>query len=329
VYLVTGGAGFIGSHIVDALVERGQTVRVVDDFSTGSRSNLAGVMHSVEILEGDLSNFAIARHAVSGVTHVIHHAAIPSVPWSVENPLGDHRSGVAATLNVLVAAREAKVSRMVYASSCAVYGELPGDRPVEEGDNLLPLSPYATSKLCGEQYCLLFHRLFGFGVVVLRYFNVFGARQNPRSEYAAAVPKFIISLLDGKPPVVFGDGEQTRDFTFVGNIVAANLDVLEHPGAPGQVFNIATGHSVSINELLRVLGELIPVHVDPLYTPPRSGDIRHSRASVRRAISVFGYRPRIDLRVGLRVTVEWFRERVGRGVAGEDATSLSRRGRRA
>ena len=255
-YLVTGGAGFIGSNMVEELVRRGAVVRVADNFSTGRRENISSYADDVEILEGDLAELDFARHAVQDVDYVLHQAAIPSVPRSVDDPLMNNRAGVVATLNVLVAARDEKIKRMTFASSSSIYGEAMGNIAKREDMLPAPLSPYGVSKLAAEQYCMAFHTVYGFEVAALRYFNVFGARQDPQSEYAAVVPRFITSLLEGRSPTIFGDGEQTRDFTFVGNIVAANLHALEHPNAPGQIFNIAMGQANSLNQLVEALQEL-------------------------------------------------------------------------
>jgi UDP-glucose 4-epimerase len=314
-YLVTGGAGFIGSNIVQTLVEQGQRVRVADDLSTGKRSNLDGLLESVEWIQGDLADLDVARRSVAGADYVIHQAAIPSVPRSVADPLGNNRAGVQATLNLLVAAREAGVRRLVYASSSSVYGEA-ANGAKNEAMPVRPLSPYGVSKLAAEHYCLAFHTVYGFEAVALRYFNVFGPRQDPTSEYAAVIPRFITALLDRKPPTIYGDGEQTRDFTYVGNIVAANLQALTAPSAAGQTFNIAMGQATSLNQLVDALQELTGVtDVEPVHADPRPGDIRHSVADVSKARSLMGFTPQINFVDGLRLTVEWFRGQRGDAVA--------------
>jgi UDP-glucose 4-epimerase len=306
-YLVTGGAGFIGSNIVEILVKQGMEVRVADNFSTGRRENLAGVAGRIELLEGDLAELDFARYAVRDADYVLHQAAIPSVPRSMADPLATHRAGVTATLNLLVAAREAGVKRLVFASSSSVYGESVGTAK-HEGLRPTPLSPYAVSKLAAEQYCLSFYTVYGFETVALRYFNVFGPRQDPASLYSAVIPKFITALLRGQSPTIYGDGEQTRDFTFVGNVVAANLCALTAPEAPGQYFNVAMGQATSLNQLMDILNELIGVDIQPTYAPPRKGDIKHSTAEVTKIREVLGFKPDISLLEGLGETVEWYRK---------------------
>ncbi len=306
-YLVTGGAGFVGSSITAALVERGEQVRVADDFSTGRRENMVEFETQIELLQGDLAELDFARCAVDGVDYVIHQAAIPSVPRSVADPLGNNRAGVIATLNLLLAARDAGVRRMTYASSSSIYGEARDGAAKREDMLPAPLSPYGVSKLAAEQYCMSFYTVYGFEAVALRYFNVFGPRQDPKSEYAAVIPRFIISLLRGESPTIYGDGEQTRDFTFVGNIVSANLHALEHPNAPGQIFNIAMGEVNSLNQLAEALQDLTGVDIAPQYTEPRPGDIRHSFADVSKAREVLQFKPQISVVEGLRATINWCR----------------------
>ena len=307
-YLVTGGAGFIGSNIVRHLVDEGERVRVVDDFSTGKRQNMDGVLQRVELIEGDLADLEVARCSVAGADYVIHQAAIPSVPRSVADPLGNNRASVVATLNLLVAARETGVRRLVYASSSSAYGEA-ADGAKREDMPTRPLSPYGVSKLAAEHYCLAFHTVYGFETVALRYFNVFGPRQDPASEYAAVIPRFITALLDRRPPTIYGDGEQTRDFTYVGNIVAANLLALRAPGVAGEAFNIAMGQATSLNQLAAALRELIgAMDIEPTYADPRPGDIRHSMADVSKARRLMGFTPQVSFTEGLRETVDWFRQ---------------------
>ena len=306
-YLVTGGAGFIGSSIVSALVDQGQHVRVADNFSTGRRENLAMVSDSIELIEGDLAELDYARKVVDGVDYVVHQAAIPSVPRSVDDHIGNNQAGVIATLNLLVAARDAGVLRMTYASSSSIYGEA-RDKGAKTEDMLpAPLSPYGVSKLAAEQYCMAFYTVYGFEVVSLRYFNVFGPRQNPESEYAAVIPRFITALLQGNAPKIYGDGEQTRDFTYVGNIVDANIHVLNHAEAPGQIFNIAMGSGSSLNSLVKTLHDLTNVKIDPDYTDARPGDIRHSYADVSKALNVLQFQSQVSVVDGLRSTIEWYR----------------------
>ncbi len=307
-YLVTGGAGFIGSNIAEQLVKQGATVRVADNFSTGRRDNLRGFADKIELLEGDLAELDFARYAARDVDYVLHQAAIPSVPRSIADPIETNRAGVIATLNMLVAAKEAGAKRIVFASSSSIYGEAVAGAKREDM-KLAPLSPYGVSKMAAEAYGMSFHTVYGFETVALRYFNVFGPRQDPTSEYSAVIPKFITALLAGRQPTIYGDGEQTRDFTFVGNIVAANLHALTAPAerAAGQFFNIAMGQATSLNQLVDMLNELIGENIRPHYAPPRSGDIKHSTADVNKIREALGYTPEIGLIDGLKQTVEWYR----------------------
>ncbi len=304
-FLVTGGAGFIGSHLAEALVTRGDRVRVVDNLSTGKRENLAH-LPGVELVVADLAEAGVAAEAVRGCDYVLHQAAIPSVPRSVQDPVTSHRANVDATLNLLVAARDAGVRRVVYAGSSSVHGDTP-DLPKHEQLVPRPQSPYGLQKLIGEQYCQLFTRLYGLETVCLRYFNVFGPRQDPGSPYSGVIALFIAALLDGRRPVIYGDGEQTRDFTYVGNVVDGVLRACEAPHVAGRVINVATGGRVSVNTLLRTLCRIVGVDADPVYLPPRPGDIRDSQADIRLARSLLGYEPRVSLEEGLRRTVEWYR----------------------
>ena len=306
---MTGGAGFVGSSITAALVERGEQVRVADDFSTGRRENVAEFETQIELLQGDLAELDFARRAVDSVDYVIHQAAIPSVPRSVADPLGNNRAGVIATLNLLMAARDAGVRRMTYASSSSIYGEARDGAGKREDMLPAPLSPYGVSKLAAEQYCMSFYTVYGLETVALRYFNVFGPRQDPKSEYAAVIPRFITALLRGEPPTIYGDGEQTRDFTFVGNIVSANLHALEHPNAPGQIFNIAMGEVNNLNQLAAALRELTGGDIAPQYSEPRPGDIRHSFADVSKAAELLQFESQISLVEGLHATINWYRAR--------------------
>jgi nucleoside-diphosphate-sugar epimerase len=306
-YLVTGGAGFIGSNIVETLLEEGKSVRVLDNFSTGRHENLAAFLDRIELIEGDLRQPDDVRRAVEGVRYVLHQAAIPSVPRSVDDPVSTNEANVTGTLNLLVAARDACVKRVVFASSSSVYGDTP-ELPKHEGMPPEPLSPYAASKLAGEHYCRLFEMLYGFETVVLRYFNVFGPRQDPGSTYAAVVPKFIEKLLRRESPDIHGDGGQTRDFTYVADAVAANLlACMAPPAATGQVFNIACHQQVSVLELFEMIRDLVKASgVEPNHTPPRAGDVRDSLADISRAHKMLGYEPKWSLRAGLAKTVEYF-----------------------
>ena len=302
-YLVTGGAGFIGSHISEALVQRGHRVRVADSLVTGYRRNLRD---GVEFIEADLADAAAAAAVINGMDYVIHQAAIPSVPRSVKNPVESHRANVDGMLNVLVAARDAKVKRVVFAGSSSVYGDLP-TLPKREDMPTNPMTPYALQKLTSEQYGQMFTRLYGLEVVTTRYFNVFGPRQDPGSPYSGVISLFIKALLAGTRPVIYGDGGQTRDFTFVTNVVDGVLRAVEVPEAAGQVFNVATGGRVSLNELLAVLKKIVGSDVEPIYEAGRTGDVRDSQADITKAERVLGYRPTVTLEDGLRQTVAWFR----------------------
>ena len=301
-YLVTGGAGFIGSHIVAELLRRGESVRIADNFSTGRRENVpAG---TVEVVEGDLADAEIARRAVDGCTYVIHQAAIPSVPRSVNDPVGSNRANVDATLQVLAAARDAGAKRLVFAGSSSVYGNA-ATLPKREDMRPAPLSPYALQKLVAEQYCQMFTKLYGFETVSTRYFNVFGPRQQPGSPYSGVISLFIEALSEGKPPLVHGDGKQTRDFTFVADVVDGVLRACKAPTAAGEVINVAGGGRISLLEVLRTLQNILRVHVEPTFGPPREGDVRDSQADIHKARQMLGYEPRMPFEDGLRQTVEW------------------------
>jgi nucleoside-diphosphate-sugar epimerase len=304
-YLVTGGAGFIGSHLAEELVRRGERVRVVDSLVTGKRQNLAH-LREVEFLEGDLANLDVARRAVAGVDYVLHQAAIPSVPRSVEDPITSNRANIDASLNVLVAARDARVRRVVYAGSSSAYGNTP-TLPKVETMPTAPLSPYALQKLVAEQYCQMFARLYGLETVTIRYFNVFGPRQDPSSPYSGVISLFINSLCDGRQPTIYGDGEQTRDFTYVANVVDGVLRACEAPGASGEVINVATGGRISLNQLFRTVRDLVGAKIQPIYAEPRAGDVRDSQADISKARRLLGYEPRVSFEEGLKKTVEWHR----------------------
>lgn len=308
-FLVTGGAGFIGSNIVSALLQRGDTVRVLDNFSTGRRENLSTVAEHIDLIEGDITHLDDVRQACEGVEVVFHEAALPSVPRSIEDPIQSDESNVRGTLNVLVAARDAGVRRVVYASSSSVYGEQAVDQPKVETMAPQPISPYAVAKISGEYYCQVFHQVYGLETVALRYFNVFGPRQNPDSEYAAVIPKFITALLNGDSPTIYGDGEQTRDFTYVGNVVDGNLLAAEAPAerVSGQTINLAMGHFVSLNDLVAELQTIIGSSVEAVHTAPRPGDIKHSLAEVGKAHELLGFDPAISFEEGLTRTVDWYR----------------------
>jgi UDP-N-acetylglucosamine/UDP-N-acetyl-alpha-D-glucosaminouronate 4-epimerase len=305
-FLVTGGAGFIGSHIVRRLIAGGARVRVLDAFTSGRRENLAEVRDRIELLEGDISDMATIRRAVAGMEYVLHLAALVSVPESVDAPERNFDVNLAGTHNVLLAARDAAVRRLVFSSSCAVYG----DHAAPHHEELAPraFSPYAAAKLSGEQLCRSFTHVYGLPTVCLRYFNVFGPLQNPRGGYAAAIPQFIMALLSGKPPQIYGDGRQSRDFVYVANVVDANLLACGVDAAIGGVFNIGTGHETNLLELLAILGEHAGQMVEPTFAPERAGDIRRSYGDITRATTVLGYRPAVDLAMGLRETFDWYRK---------------------
>jgi UDP-glucose 4-epimerase len=305
IYLVTGGAGFIGSHLVEALVERGDRVRVLDDFSTGDVANLDDVRNRVEITEGDITDLATVRTAMRDVEVVFHQAALASVPRSVANPVATHRVCVDGTLNILLAARDAGVRRVVYAASSSAYGNSVR-LPKTETDPTAPLSPYAASKLAAEHYCAAFSEVYRLETVRLRYFNVFGPRQTPDSPYAAVIPLFIQALTAGKSPTVHGDGEQSRDFTFVADVVQANLLAAQAPDVSGKVYNIACGRRTTLLELLGHLNHLLGTNIAPTHTAARPGDVRHSQASITRACEELGYRPTTDVASGLQQCLEWW-----------------------
>jgi nucleoside-diphosphate-sugar epimerase len=304
-YLVTGGAGFIGSHLSEELLRRGERVRVVDSLITGKRQNLAH-LEGVEFVEGDLAELGVAKRAVEGIDFVLHQAAIPSVPRSVQDPITSNRANIDATLNVLVAARDAGVRRVVYAGSSSAYGNTP-TLPKVETMPAAPLSPYALQKLVGEQYCQLFTKLYGLETVTIRYFNVFGPRQDPSSTYSGVISLFITALRDGRPPVIYGDGEQTRDFTYVANVVDGVLRACEAKGASGEVINVATGGRVSLNQLFRTLCDLTGGAGDPMYAEPRAGDVKDSQADISKAKRLLGYVPTISFEEGLARTIAWFK----------------------
>ena len=304
-YLVTGGAGFIGSHLAEELLRRGHRVRVVDSLITGKRANLASIA-AAEFIEGDLADADVAAKAAAGMDYVLHQAAIPSVPRSVDDPATTNRANITATLNVLVAARAAGVKRLVYAGSSAAYGDTP-TLPKHEEMPTRPLSPYALQKLVGEQYCQMFTRLYGFPTVTTRYFNVFGPRQDPGSPYSGVISLFATAVLAGQTPIIHGDGEQTRDFTYIANVVDGVLRACEAPNVAGAVINVATGQRTSLNELLRVLNRLVNVNVHPIHKETRAGDVRDSQADISKAKALLGYEPTVSLEDGLRHTLDWCR----------------------
>jgi UDP-N-acetylglucosamine/UDP-N-acetyl-alpha-D-glucosaminouronate 4-epimerase len=307
--LVTGGGGFIGSNLVRALAERGDDVRVLDNFSTGNRANLAELADDVEVVEGELRSYERVHAATRGVEVVFHQGALPSVPRSVQDPLTTSAVNVEGTLNVLLAARDEGIRRVVFASSSSVYGNS-DELPRVETQNPDPISPYGVSKLAAERYCVSFARVYPIETVALRYFNVFGPNQDPTSQYAAVVPRFVTAIADERPVTVYGDGEQERDFTFVSNVVEANLLAAAADGVSGRVLNVATGRGTSVNELADTVGAVLRKDVEREYDSERAGDVRDSWADVSRARELLGWQPRVDLEAGLRIVADSFLDRV-------------------
>ena len=301
--LVTGGAGFIGSNLVDALLHRGHAVRVLDNFSSGRRRNLAGIEHEIELVEGDLRSYERVHHAVRRCEVVFHQGALPSVFRSVQDPLTTSEINVGGTLNMLLNARDEGVRRLVFASSSSIYGNAPGF-PRKEGATPMPLAPYAVSKLAAEQYCTVFTTVYGLETVSLRYFNIFGRHQDPASEYSAVIPRFITAMREGRSPTIYGTGEQSRDFTHIDNVVAANLLAMDAPEAMGRVLNIACGTSHSLNDIVDVLNRLLGAEIEAVHAAPRPGDVARSWADISLAEEVLGYVPAVDFEHGLRLTVE-------------------------
>jgi len=307
--LVTGGAGFIGSNLTEALLQRGHSVRVLDDFSTGKRENLIfnKIYPSLEIVEGDISDLNTCQKTIKGIEYVFHQAALPSVQRSVEDPKTSHAVNAEGTLNVLLAAKEEGIKRLIYASSSSIYGDTP-TLPKHEGMPSDPLSPYALQKYIGEQYCRLFYQLYGLETVSLRYFNIFGPKQDPNSIYSAVIPKFIDALLHDRPPIIFGDGEQSRDFTYIENVVQANLLAMSAEHVQGEAVNIACGKRSSLNELLNVLKRILESKLPPVYQEPRQGDVRHSLADIHKGKEIINYEPTVGVEMGLEKTVDFFRK---------------------
>lgn len=313
-YLVTGGAGFIGSHLVTRLVSLGHVVRVLDDFSSGRRENLAHLTSAgtvrptdskLEILEGDIRDPVVCARACSDVEVVFHEAAVPSVPLSVEKPENSHTANIDGTFNLLMAARNAKVRRFVYAASSSAYGDTP-ELPKRETMPVMPKSPYAVQKLVGEHYARVFYECYGLETISLRYFNVFGPRQNPKSQYAAAIPAFITAILTDQSPTVYGDGEQTRDFTYVDNVVEGNLLAANLPRTQGEVVNLACGDRISVNEVIARINAILGKNIPTRYLPERPGDVKHSCADTTRARDLLGFRPIVSFEEGLRRAIEYY-----------------------
>lgn len=312
-YLVTGGSGFIGSHLVDELLRRGDEVRVIDNLETGRQENLAHVLDKITWFKDDIRDLEKIRPHFQGVDYVIHEAALPSVPRSVSDPVTTNAININGTLNVLVAARDAKVKRLVMAASSAAYGDNP-ILPRVESHMPRPLSPYALHKLTGEYYCQIFYKLYGFEAVPLRYFNIYGPRQNPDSPYTGVLSLFISAYINGQTPTIFGDGEQSRDFTYVGNAVSATLLACSAKDAPGQVINVGVGERFTLNQTIQFLNQIFGKVVKPKFGPPRDGDVRESHADITLARKLLGYEPKVRYEDGLKLTVEWYRSYfAGRG----------------
>jgi nucleoside-diphosphate-sugar epimerase len=307
IYLVTGGAGFIGSHMVEHLLAKGEQVRILDNFATGKREHTVPIEGRVQVIEGDIRYLNVVQEAIRGVDYVIHLAALPSVQRSVRTPLESNDVNVDGTLNLLIAARDAGVKRVVYGASSSAYGDSQV-LPKVETMTADPLSPYAVNKFTGELYCKVFTRVYGLETVSLRYFNVFGPRQDPTSQYSAVIPRFIRAALAGERPTIYGDGEQSRDFTYVENTIAATLLACGAPEASGETMNVACGERVTLNELVRMIGRLVGKDVEPIHEPRRSGDVRHSQADISKANRLLCYQPEVGLEEGLRRTIEWLRK---------------------
>ncbi len=301
-YLVAGGAGFIGSHLADELVKRGEVVRIVDNFLTGKRENIAHLLDKIELIEGDIRDFEVSQRVAQGMDFVLHQAALTSIPRSIEDPLLANEINIRGTLNLLLASKEAKVKKFIFASSSSVYGDDP-HFPKKENNEGKPLSPYAVTKRVGEMYCQVFSRIYGVSTVILRYFNIFGPRQDPFSQYAAAIPIFISRMLRGERPTIFGDGEQSRDFTYVANVVQANILAVKAQGVSGEIFNIACGKRTTINSLAEKINKLLKKKITPLHTDPRPGDVRHSFADISKAKKMLKYEALVTFEQGLRETI--------------------------
>ena len=305
-YLVTGGAGFIGSNIVEGLLKNRESVRIIDNLSTGNIHNLDNFRSETEFIEGDIRDLSTIQKAMNGIEFVFHQAALPSVPRSIENPVASNDSNISGTLNVLLAARDNKVKRVIYAGSSAAYGDTP-TLPKQEDMTPHPLSPYALTKLTGEYYCKIFSSVYGLETLTIRYFNVFGPRQNPKSQYAAVIPKFIESLLKDQPPTIYGDGEQSRDFTFIENVVSANILASKAQKTSGEIINVATSTRTTINQLFYTLKDLTGKDIKPIYGEAQKGDVKHSLADITRAREILGYEPVVKLKEGLKRTVDWMK----------------------
>jgi nucleoside-diphosphate-sugar epimerase len=304
-YLITGGAGFIGSNLVEELLKQGEKVRVLDNFSTGRRDNLKPFINDIELVEGDIRSLSTVYRAVDGVDYVLHQAALPSVQRSVEDPITTNEVNITGTLNVLIASRDRNVKRVVFASSSSIYGDN-DSLPKREDMKPDPLSPYAAAKLTGEKYCKIFTEVYGLSTIVLRYFNVFGSRQDPTSQYSAVIPKFIYLMKNKKGLTIYGDGEQSRDFTYIKNVVNANLLACKNSDLKHEIFNCAGQEQTSINQLVKNLNEILKTDVQADYDKPRSGEVKHSLADISKAKSLLNYNLEVNFKDGLKKTVEWF-----------------------
>jgi len=305
-FLLTGGAGFIGSNICKSLVSQGCFVRVVDNLLTGKKSNLAGVIDKIEFIQTDMGDAQVAQSVMKDIDVVLHQGALPSVPVSIDNPAATHKHCVDATFTLLLAARDAGIKRFVYAASSSAYGDAPASPKVETMP-ANPLSPYAVAKLAGEYYCSVFYEIYGLETISLRYFNVFGPYQDPASQYAAAIPAFVTAILQDQPPTVYGDGQQSRDFTYVDNVVDANLLAARTRQTKGEVINIACGQAVTVNEIIDMINKLLGKEIQPIYTEPRPGDVKHSLADITAAKNLIGFEPAVQFSDGLQKAIDWYR----------------------
>ena len=306
-FLVTGGAGFIGSNICKKLISQGCFVRVVDNFLTGKKSNLTDIIDKIEFIQADMGDVKVAQSAMKDIDFVLHHGALPSVPRSVDDPAATHKHCVDATFTLLLAARDAGVKRFVYAASSSAYGDTP-TLPKVESMPANPLSPYAAAKLAGEYYCSVFYEVFGLETISLRYFNVFGPHQDPTSQYAAAIPAFVTAILKDEPPTIYGDGQQSRDFTYIDNVVEANLLAARAEQTKGEVINVACGKAVTVNAIIDMINELLEKNIKPIYTAPRPGDVKHSLADITAAEKLISYKPTVPFKQGLEKSIDWYRD---------------------
>ena len=306
-FLVTGGAGFIGSNICKELISQGCFVRVVDNLLTGKKSNLASIIDKIDFIQADMGDAEVAQSAMKDIDVVLHQGALPSVPRSVDDPAATHKHCVDATFTLLLAARDTGIKRFVYAASSSAYGDTP-TLPKVEAMMPMPLSPYAAAKIVGEYYCSVFYKVFGLETISLRYFNVFGPQQDPASQYAAAIPAFVTAILKDEPPTVYGDGEQSRDFTYIDNVVQANLLAARAKQTKGQVINVACGEAVTVNAIIDMINELVGKNIKPNYTDPRPGDVKHSLADITLAQKLIGYKTKVPFKQGLKLAINWYRD---------------------